>query len=157
MRSTNEQRKLAHEPAKTGRQQAPQFKPGQSGNPNGRPHGSRHRTTLAVDALLDGDAERLTRKAIEMALAGDGTALRLCLDRIAPARKDRPVPFTLPTLETAADAKGAAATIVRAVADGDLTPTEAAELSRLLDNFTRVLEATEFEVRLEALERKANS
>src|SRR5215213_7287308 len=136
-------------PAKTGRKQETQFKPGQSGNPNGRPAGSRHRTSLAIDALLDGDAERLTRKAIEMALGGDSTAMRLCLDRIAPARKDRPVPLTLPILETAADAKYAAAAIVRAVADGDLTPREAAELSRLLDNFTRVLEATELEARIE--------
>jgi hypothetical protein len=105
--------------------------------------------------LLDGDAERLTRKALDMAVGGDPTAMRLCLDRIAPARKDRPVPSTLPTLETAADAKNAAAAIVRAVADGDLTPTEAAELSKLLDNFIRVLEATDVQVRLEALERKA--
>jgi hypothetical protein len=104
--------------------------------------------------LLDGDAERLTRKAIEMAIGGDGTAMRLCLDRIAPARKDRPVPLTLPSLDTAADAKNAAAAIVRAVADGDITPSEAAELSRLLDNFVRVLETTDFETRLEALERK---
>ena len=143
-------------PAKTGRQQATQFKPGHSGNPNGRPAGSRHRTTLAIDALLDGEAEKITRKAVEMALRGDGVAMRLCLDRLAPARKDRPVPFTLPTLETAADAKEAAAAIVRAVADGNLTPSEAAELSKILDNFLRVVEATEFEARLEALERKAS-
>jgi hypothetical protein len=71
-------------------------------------------------------------------------------------RRDRPVPFTLPTLETAADAKSAAAAIVRAVADGDLTPSEAAELSKVLDNFTRILATTEFAVRLEALERKAS-
>ena len=78
------------------------------------------------------------------------------LDRLLPPRRDRPVPFTLPKLETAADAKAAAAAIVRAVADGDLTPSEAAELSKLLDNFTRVLEATDFQARLEALEKKAN-
>ena len=66
------------------------------------------------------------------------------------------VPFTLPTLETAADAKGAAAAIVRAVADGDLTPNEAAELSKVLDNFIRIVEATDVQARLEALERKAS-
>jgi|SRR3954449_9688629 hypothetical protein len=57
-------------PAKTGQQQDTRFRPGQSGNPRGRPQGSRHKTTLAIDALLDGDAEKLTRKAIEMAMAG---------------------------------------------------------------------------------------
>ena len=143
-------------PARTGRITggAPPFQKGQSGNPKGRPVGSRNRVSLACDELLEGEAEAITRKAIELAKAGDGPALRLCLDRIAPARKDRPVPFTLPILETAADAKSAAAAIVRAVADGDLTPTEAAELSKLLDNFIRVLEATDVQARLEALERK---
>ncbi len=67
------------------------FKKGQSGNPAGKPIGARHKTTLAVQALLDGEAESLTRKAVELALAGDITALRLCLERIAPARKDYPV------------------------------------------------------------------
>jgi hypothetical protein len=130
-------------------------KPFQHGNP-GKPKGARHRTTLACDALLEGEAEAITRKAIEMAKGGDPVAIRLCLERIAPPRRDRPVPFTLPALDTAADAKTAAAAIVRAVANGDLTPSEAAELSKLLDNFTRVLEATDFQVRLEALEKKAN-
>src|SRR5262245_2183572 len=72
------------------------FQSGQSGNPAGKPKGTRNRTTLAVEALLDGEAETLTRKAIELAKAGDLAALRVCLDRIAPPRKDRPVLFELP-------------------------------------------------------------
>ena len=74
------------------------FKPGHSGNPAGKPKGTRHKATLAMEAPLDGEVERLTRKAVEMALAGDTTALRLCLDRIAPVRRDRPVTFDLPEL-----------------------------------------------------------
>jgi hypothetical protein len=141
-------------PVNTGEKQDTRFRPGESGNPAGKPKGARHKTTIACDALLAGEAEAITRKAIELARNGDGPALRLCMDRIAPARKDRPVPFTLPTLETAADAKTAAAAIVRAVAEGDLTPSEAAELSKVLDNFTRLVEATDVQARLEALERK---
>ena len=143
-------------PVNAGRKHDTRFKPGESGNPAGKPKGARHRTTLACDALLDGEAEKITRKAVEMALRGDSVALRLCLDRIAPARKDRPAPFTLPNLEAAADAKDAAAAIVRAVADGDLTPSEAAELSKVLDNFIRIVEATDVQARLEALERKSS-
>jgi hypothetical protein len=148
-------------PAKTGTNTgkaggAPPFQKGQSGNPNGRPQGSRNKVTLVCDALLEGEAEAITRKAVEMAKGGDAVAIRLCLERIAPPRRDRHVTFALPNLETAADAKAAAASIVRAVADGDLTPSEAAELSKLLDNFTRVLEATDFQARLEALERRTN-
>ena len=53
------------------------FQRGQSGNPNGKPKGVRNRATLAAEALLDGEAEALTRKVVEMALAGDSTAMRL--------------------------------------------------------------------------------
>jgi hypothetical protein len=128
------------------------FKPG---NP-GKPKGARHKVTLAIEALLDGEAEALMRKAIELAKAGDLVALRLCLERICPPRKDRPVTFTLPSLESGTDAKNAVAALVKAVAQGDLTPGEASEMARLLDSFTRVLEVTEFEDRLQRLEAKAN-
>ena len=78
-------------PETTGRKQrATRFQPGRSGNPQGRPPGSRNKTTRAIDALFDGEAEALTRKAIELAKAGDLVALRLCLDRIAlPERTGR--------------------------------------------------------------------
>ncbi|TKA84109.1 DUF5681 domain-containing protein [Sulfitobacter sp. 15WGC] len=72
------------------------------GNP-GKPKGSRHRATQAIEAMLEGQQEALTQRAIDKALEGDVTALRLCLDRIAPARKDAPVSFALPEIETAED------------------------------------------------------
>ena len=81
---------------KTDTKQGARFRKGQSGNPSGRPRGARNKTTLAVEALLDGEAEVLTRKAIERAKDGDSVALRLCLERILPPRKDRPVSFALP-------------------------------------------------------------
>src|SRR5215207_8782855 len=124
------------------------FKPG---NP-GRPKGARHKTTLAIEALLDGEAEALTRKAIELAKAGDMVALRLCLDRICPPRKDRPVRFDLPTLNTAADAVEAASAILAAVSHGDLTPSEAAEMGKLIENFTAALKTHDYEERLAKLE-----
>jgi hypothetical protein len=66
--------------------------PGAVNNPAGRPKGARHRSTLAAEALLDGEAEALTRKAIEKAKEGDSVALRLCLERILPARTRRILP-----------------------------------------------------------------
>jgi Family of unknown function (DUF5681) len=63
------------------------FEPGRSGNPAGKARGTRNKVTLAIEALLDGEAEALTRKAIEIAKGGDLAALRLCLDRLAPPRK----------------------------------------------------------------------
>lgn len=129
------------------------FTPGVSGNPAGRPPGSRNRATLAVEALLEGEAEALTRKCIECALEGDGQALRLCLDRLAPPRRDRPVSFALPPLKEAADARDAFAAVVRVVAEGELTPSEAVTLAGLIEQFAKVDDATEVERR--ARDRKA--
>jgi hypothetical protein len=139
-------------PANTGRKQGGRFQKGKSGNPGGRPPGSRNKTTLAVDALLDGEAETLTRKAIEKAKDGDMAALRLCLDRIAPIRKDRPVTFSFPPLASAADAAKASTALLAAVSAGEITPSEAAEIGRLLETYVRTLEITELEQRLHKLE-----
>lgn len=121
------------------------------GNP-GKPRGSRHRATQATLALLDGEAEALTRKAVEMALAGDSAALRLCLERIAPPRKDAPVEFALPAMASAQDAASAAASILAAVANAELTPAEGAHVMALVETYRRTLETTELESRLAALE-----
>jgi hypothetical protein len=109
---------------------------------------------MAAEAILDGEAEALTRIAVEKAMGGDSVALRLCLERILPARRDRYVAFALPPLETAADLGKAAGALVRAVATGELTPGEAGDLSKLLDSFGRVLEVTEIEDRIKRLEER---
>ena len=132
------------------------FEPGQSGNPAGKARGTRNKVTLAIEALLDGEAEALTRKAIELAKAGDMAALRLCMDRLAPPRKDRLVIFELPPVACAADAVKASAALVAAVADGDLTPAEAGELGKLIEAYVRALEASDFAARLDNLERANN-
>ena len=129
------------------------FQKGQSGNPAGKPKGARNRATLAVDALLEGEAETITRKAIELAKEGDTVALRLCLDRLSPARKDRPVAFALPAIESTADVVKASAALLQAVASGELTPSEAAELGKLVEAHVRAIELTDVQARLEALER----
>ena len=119
--------------------------------------GARHKATVAAEALLDGEAEALTRKAVEMALAGDSTALRLCLDRILPPRRERPVRFRLPVLESPDDAAAAMAALAAAVANASITAGEAGELSKLVDAYVRAIEANEFEQRLRALERNADA
>jgi hypothetical protein len=130
------------------------FKPGQSGNPAGKRPGTRNRATRALEELLDGEAEALTRKAIELALAGDMTALRLCLDRILPARRDRLVVFEMPSIHSAADAKTASAALLAAVAAGSLTPSEASEVGKLVDGYVKAIEVTEVLARLEKLEQR---
>jgi Family of unknown function (DUF5681) len=131
-----------------------QFGPGQSGNPAGRPKGSRNKTTVALEKILDGDAESILRKAIEMAQDGDPTVMRLCLDRVLPPRKDRPITFALPPITTTDDLPLATGAIVAAVAAGELTPSEAAEISKTLDVHVRAIEATELHRRMAALEAR---
>ena len=129
------------------------FSKGQSGNPSGKPKGCRNATTILFDELLKDNAKELIEKAIEMAKDGDGPALRLCIDRLAPARKDRPVWFDLPEMKEARDAVNASAAIVAAVANGDLTPMEASELGKLVDSYARTLQAAEFDERISKLEK----
>jgi hypothetical protein len=130
----------------------PAWGPGVSGNPAGRPPGVRNKATVAAEALLDGDAEAVASKAVELAKKGQMGALRLVMERICPPRKDRPVRFMLPKLERPADALAAATAIVDAVAAGDLTPSEAAELSRVVSTYVATLEAADFDARLRKLE-----
>jgi hypothetical protein len=130
------------------------FQPGQSGNLRGKPRGCRHRVTLAAEKLLQGEAEALTRKAIELGLAGDVTALRLCLDRIVPHRKGRPVRFTMPTLRTPGDLVMALGIIARAVGHGELTPEEGQAVAAVLNAQRQAIELVAIERRLGALEAR---
>ncbi|MEO1104986.1 MAG: hypothetical protein AAFW98_14870 [Pseudomonadota bacterium] len=123
------------------------------GNP-GKPKGSRHRATKAVEGLLDGRAEELTEKAVELALDGDTTALRLCLERVAPARKDAPVSVDLPAIKGGADLLAASAAVVEAAANGDISPSEARAIGDLIQGHARVVETHEILERIARLEEK---
>jgi hypothetical protein len=125
-----------------------------SGNP-GKPKGARHSTTLAIEQLLGNDARKLTRKAIELATAGDTTALRLCLERIAPVRRGRVVTVPeFPKVKSAADVPAALAALLEAVAKGDLTAEEAESISSLCARYVAAVEAADHEARLKALEER---
>ena len=132
---------------KNGRNTAGQFTEGNCG----RPKGSRNKATLAIESLLQGQAEALTQTAVKKALEGDSMALRLCMERIAPTPKDQPVSFSLPKMHNALDASEAAR-VLTAVSEGELTPIEATRVMGLIDGYRRTLELTEIEQRLQALE-----
>ncbi len=128
------------------------FKPGQSGNPKGKPPGTLHKTTQAVMILLEGETEALTRKAVELALEGDTTALKLCLDRLTPPLKSaaQRVYLDMPLPENLADTARA---FVTAAANGDIPPDIAAQLVSAVAAVARVEEMEQIKHRLEALER----
>ncbi len=138
--------------AKTAKKQGRPFKKGKSGNPAGRPQGSRNKATLAMERLLNGEADRLTQKAVDLAMKGDTTALRLCLERLCPPRKDWPVIFDLPPLKVPADALAAMSALLAAVAQGEVSPGEAQTIATVIEAQRRVMECEDHEKRLRALE-----
>jgi hypothetical protein len=130
------------------------FKSGQSGNPGGRPKGALNKATLATQALLDGEAEALTRKVVELAKSGNPVALRLCMERLLPPRKDRPINIVLPKVEEVTDLPQALAAVLEAVAQGEITPGEGQTLTAILEGYRKGLEITDHEDRITALEKE---
>jgi hypothetical protein len=128
------------------------FEKGRSGHPAGRPAGSRNKKTLAAALLLEGEAEALTRLAVERAFAGDPTALRLCIERILPPCRERSVKFALPPIESAADIAPAMKAVTSALAAGVITPGEAERIAAVVDTFVRAIETSDFERRLKIVE-----
>ena len=139
-------------PKPPGRVRGRPFEKGRSGNPAGRRAGSLHKTTEAAAALLAGESEALTRRAVELALEGDPTAMRLCLERILPACRERSVKFALPPIESASDIAAAMKAVTSALADGEITPGEAGRIAAVVDTFVRAIDASDFDRRLQELE-----
>ena len=133
------------------------FQKGQSGNPAGKKPGTRNHASRLVETMMAGDVEEITQKVISAAKNGDLTAARIVLDRISPPRKDNPITLDLPMLETALDAVTAMGMIMTSVAQGEISPSEAATLTDLVSSFTKTLELSEFEQRLNKLEEAASS
>lgn len=125
------------------------FQSGQSGNPAGRPRGSRNRRTVAEELLGD-NAERIMQRAIGMAADdGDKTMLRFCVDRLVPRARHSPVAFALPPVATPADALKAMNALNQGIYDGELTSKEALELSMMVRLASHVAYETDIQRRLE--------
>jgi Family of unknown function (DUF5681) len=145
---------MADEGITNGRGRGPgrPFEKGRSGNPAGRRRGSRNKTTLASAALLAGESEALTRKAVEMALAVHPTAMRLCMERVLPPCRERTVEFSLPALEvapkgepcgpSARDISLAMNAVTSALAKGEITPGEAEKIAGVVETFVSAVEKT---------------
>jgi hypothetical protein len=134
-----------------GKQRGKPFKPGQSGNPAGKPPGAKNRATVLAQALFDGEAESLTRKIIELAKAGDMQALKLCIDRLCPPMKAQsaPVQVEIPVTDNMSDI---ANSFIKAAAEGRLAPDVAAQMVSAVGTLARVAEVDELKERLIALE-----
>jgi hypothetical protein len=133
-----------HVPATRGR-------PFANGNPR-RKSGSKNRTTLIAAALLDGEEEELVRKAVELAKAGDVPMLKFLLGRILP--RERVIKLNLPPMDFADDAVEALGSIMHAVSEGVISPSEGAALATLVKSYTDAIDMADVVKRLDSLEAK---
>jgi len=116
------------------------FQPGQSGNPTGRPPGSLNKKTLALAEAFAEGAQEVVTDVIARAKNGDEAAVRLCMDRMVPRKRDRTVAVELPVIKTSEDAELALTVVTDELAAGHLTISEASALVTLIDRMLRVAE-----------------
>lgn len=107
----------------------------------------------AFRAEIEGAAGEVLKKTIQVAKAGDVAAIRLILDRVDPAPRDRVVEVDLPSIETVADLPQVARALIAAAGRGDLTPTEAQNLMALLEGYRKASETADLAARIDALEK----
>jgi hypothetical protein len=129
------------------------FQPGESGNPAGRPRGARNKRTLVAESMFDREAADIIDRLIRLAKGGDVAAIRICIDRICPRQRERPVSLELPPMTTPADAVAAMGAIVQAIGDGDIDAHEAAGLAKVVAGFSQTIANTELEQKLEKVEK----
>lgn len=132
------------------------WKPGQSGNPAGKPKGARNRMTLLALAVMESDVEAIARTVTQAALGGDLQACRLVIERLVPPMRERPVSIDFPDTGTTEGISAAQQVILNAVGAGDLLPGEANTLAGIVEQRRKAIETQQLEQRIAALEDMKN-
>jgi len=137
----------------TGQEHAPgRWQPGQSGNPAGRPRGSRDRALAALDAIGDQNATDVLQAVVNAAKGGDMRAAEVILARLWPVRRGRPIALALPDVTKAADLPAALGAVVAAMGEGLVSPDEAQAVAAVLEGQRKAIETADLEKRIAALE-----
>ena len=131
----------------------PQFRKGQSGNPAGR----RARAT-ARRAWCRTCSENIAKRAAQLAEEGNVAAIRICMNRLSPVGQHNPVAFELPPIHSPQDCLRATSAILTGIASGDIAPSAAMQIARLIDVHLRAISTNDLEARMTKLEKdRANS
>jgi hypothetical protein len=130
------------------------FKPGQSGNPAGRPKGSRNKITVLAQAMVEEEAPELVRSYIDGAKAGKPVPQRITGSVIFPPHRYRSVEIELPATDTSTGVAAAQSALVRQVAEGEICPEQGATVSKMLDATLRALDAADLDVRVRRIEEQ---
>lgn len=141
-------------PENAGQKQDGRFPPGRSGNPRGKPRGTRHAALVALDAIGADNAQAIMQAVVDAARGGDMRAADILLSRLWPQRKGRPVELDLPPLNTAADVAAALAVTAAAMAEGTISPDEAGAVAAVIETQRRAIETVDIEARIAALEAR---
>lgn len=122
---------------------------GQTGNPKGRPRGTKDKRT-ELREMLKPHALKLVKKTVDLALDGDTTALRLCLERLIPTikQKDEYIKFKLIGTNRTEQSDS----VIQAMSNGEITLTEATAVLQTMATQCRIAEMDELEERLRKLE-----
>jgi hypothetical protein len=118
----------------------------------GRPKGSRNKRSVLVEQMMHCDLEQIVATCLRLAKGGDMAAIREVLVRVAPVRKGAPVAVEMPLIRSVTDVPAALAKLAEHVADGSLSPEEAAAIAALLERYVDAFEAIDLVKRVEALE-----
>jgi len=135
----------------------PRGRPFAAGNTQGRgrPKGSPNKSSSPEQDVLDGYADKLMLKCIAMAGQGNVAALRLCMERILPARREALFQLNLPKIRTTEDVNKAAEKVTQAMARGRMTASDGEKVMNVLEMRFRIIDATAMESRLAQLETEA--
>ena len=128
------------------------FQPGQSGNPAGKPKGTRAPIYAALDAAAAENMPEILNALVGKAKEGDPCAAELLMRRAWPERKGRPLVFDLPASKGPAALTEAMASITEAMASGAMTPDEAAAVASVIEIHRKTIALEDHEQRLKALE-----
>lgn len=128
------------------------FQPGRSGNPKGRPKGSKNRNKRLMDAL-EKDLPQLVAATKKKALTGDVAALRLLLERLIPVKKSESSTVVIKNFDKAKTLTEKANVIVDAIANGLVPPDVGTSLIAALGNMAKITEMDELLKRVEVLEK----
>ena len=137
--------------------QGSRFKPGQSGNPAGKPPGTRSKVLAELDRLGAEGAQKVLEAVLDAAQRGDMTAASIILKRCWPEFRGRPIRLELPGTPTPTGVVAALAAIVSAVAGGRISPEEGQAVSAVIETQRRAMETVELAARIEALEKNTGS
>lgn len=129
------------------------WRPGQSGNPQGRPRGVKNKKSLVAEEF-EQQGSAVAQKVIEAALGGDIQAASLVLQRICPPLRPRaePSPFNLDVNTSLTEQ---AQQVLSAIACGDVDIESGRVLIGCLSSLASLKQVDEFERRIAALEQDA--